>query len=142
MWAFEKFILDVERAGVTHISSGSGEGWCVVVVVDNDDGTQGEQGICGVATTPGGVFHFERRVAGWRNSKLGRLRKHLGPSTTAGHEIVDGSGFHQTNTTTTTCRKYRSAGAQRGDQAGQVMKLEGGQHSCHGDCTPQRNLRT
>ena len=122
VWAFEKFILDVDRANVTgvvtpemwvrmnepievrprrtnsgthlevllpqqvavlyvenqvrlitHISSGSGEEWCAVVVVDNDDGTQSEQGICGMATTPGGVFHFERRVTGWRNSKLGRL---------------------------------------------------------------------
>ena len=122
VWAFEKFILGVDRADVTgavspevwvrmndpievrprransgthlevllreqvavlyidnavrlisHISSGSGEEWCAVVVVDNDDGTQSEQGICGVATTPGGVFHFERRVTGWRNSKLGRL---------------------------------------------------------------------
>lgn len=58
---------------ITHISSGSGEEWCAVVEVDNDDGTKSEQGICGVATTPGGAFHFERRVTGWRNSKLGRL---------------------------------------------------------------------
>lgn len=58
---------------ITHISSGSGEEWCDVVTVDNDDGSQSDQGICGVAVTPGGVFHFERRVDGWRNSKLGRL---------------------------------------------------------------------
>ncbi len=58
---------------ITHISSGSGEAWCDVVVIDNDDGTQHEEGICGVAVTPAGVFHFERRVDGWRNSKLGRL---------------------------------------------------------------------
>ena len=58
---------------ISHISSGSGEEWCAVVVVDNHDGTRTEQGVCGVATTPGGVFHFERRVTGWRNSKLGRL---------------------------------------------------------------------
>ena len=58
---------------ITHISSGSGEQWCDVVTVDNDDGTQTEQGICGIAVTPGGVFRFERRVDGWRNSKLGRL---------------------------------------------------------------------
>ncbi len=122
VWAYEKFILDVELAAITgvvtpeiwarmnepievrprranpgtslevllpkqvavlyvdnqvelitHISSGSGQEWCDVVVVDNDDGTQSEQGICGVAVTPGGVFHFERRVEGWKNSKLGRL---------------------------------------------------------------------
>lgn len=58
---------------ITHISSGSGDEWCDVVTVDNDDGSQSDQGICGVAVTPGGVFHFERRVDGWRNSKLGRL---------------------------------------------------------------------
>lgn len=58
---------------ITHISSGTGEQWCAVVLVDRDDGTQIEDGICGIAVTPGGVFHFERRFAGWRNSKLGRL---------------------------------------------------------------------
>ena len=58
---------------ITHVSTGTGEEWCDVVTVDNDDGTQTEQGVCGVAVTPGGVFHFERRVVGWRNSKLGRL---------------------------------------------------------------------
>lgn len=58
---------------ITHISSGSGEQWCDVVTVDNDDGTQSETGVCGSAVTPGGVFHFERRYDGWRNAKLGRL---------------------------------------------------------------------
>lgn len=58
---------------VTHVSSGTGEEWCATVLVDEDDGTQSEQAICGVATTPGGVFHVERRIEGWRNSKLGRL---------------------------------------------------------------------
>ena len=43
------------------------------MTVDEDDGTQTEQAICGVAVTPGGVFHFDRRVEGWRNAKLGRL---------------------------------------------------------------------
>lgn len=58
---------------ITHVSSGTGEEWCSVVTVDEDDGAQTEQAICGVAVTPGGVFHFDRRVEGWRNSKLGRL---------------------------------------------------------------------
>lgn len=58
---------------ITHISTGTGDEWCAVVTVDREDGTQMEDGICGVAVTPGGVFHFERRVTGWRNSKLGRL---------------------------------------------------------------------
>lgn len=122
VWAFEKFILGMERSAVagvvtsemwlrmnepievrprradpgthlevllaqqvavlyvdnqvrliTHVSSGTGEEWCDVVLIDNDDGIQHEEGICGVAVTPGGVFHFDRRVAGWKNSKLGRL---------------------------------------------------------------------
>lgn len=64
---------DDEARLITHISSGSGDEWCDVVTVDNDDGTQSEEGICGIAVTPGGVFHFERRFDGWRNSKLGRL---------------------------------------------------------------------
>ena len=58
---------------ITHISSGTGDTWCAVVTVDQEDGSQTEEGICGVAVTPGGVFHFNRRVDGWRNSKLGRL---------------------------------------------------------------------
>ena len=65
--------LDDAPRLITHISSGTGEKWCDVVIVDNDDGTQTEEGICGIAITPGGVFHFERRIEGWRNSKLGRL---------------------------------------------------------------------
>ncbi len=64
---------DDEVRLISHISSGSGDEWCDVVTVDNEDGTQSEQGICGIAVTPGGVFHFERRFDGWRNSKLGRL---------------------------------------------------------------------
>ena len=66
------FVNDQVRL-ITHISSGTGEEWCDVVLIDNDDGSQTEKGICGVAVTPGGVFHFDRRVDGWRNSKLGRL---------------------------------------------------------------------
>jgi peptidoglycan hydrolase-like protein with peptidoglycan-binding domain len=62
-----------EAVLITHVSSGTGEEWCSVVKVDEDDGTQTEQAICGIAVTPGGVFHFDRRVEGWRESKLGRL---------------------------------------------------------------------
>ena len=58
---------------ITHVSTGTGEEWCAVVKVDEDDGSQSEKAICGIAVTPGGVFHFERRIAGWRESKLGRL---------------------------------------------------------------------
>ena len=60
---------------VSHVSSGEGIEWCDEVLVDNDDGTQEKIGICGRAVTPGGVYHFERKVEGWRNAKLGRLYK-------------------------------------------------------------------
>ena len=58
---------------VTHISSGDGQQWCDEVTIDNDDGTTTLKGICGVSITPGGVYHFERKVDGWRNAALGRL---------------------------------------------------------------------
>jgi hypothetical protein len=45
---------------ITHISTGSGKDWC-------------ENGFCGVATTPAGVYKFFRRVSGWRQSELGLL---------------------------------------------------------------------
>jgi len=60
---------------ISHISSGEGVEWCSEVLIDNDDGTQTEKGICGDAVTPGGVYHFDRKVEGWRNAKLGRLYK-------------------------------------------------------------------
>ena len=60
---------------VSHVSSGQGIEWCDEVTVDNDDGTQETIGICGMSITPGGVYHFERKVEGWRNAKLGRLYK-------------------------------------------------------------------
>ena len=60
---------------VTHVSSGAGVEWCDEVTIDEDDGTQTTKGICGLSTTPGGVYHFERKVEGWRNAKLGRLYK-------------------------------------------------------------------
>ncbi|MBI5089955.1 MAG: L,D-transpeptidase, partial [Actinobacteria bacterium] len=53
--------------------TGEGVEWCDQVLMDNDDGTQTTQGICGRSITPGGVFHFERKVDGWRNAALGRL---------------------------------------------------------------------
>ena len=58
---------------ITHISSGSGDDWCDEVTIDNDDGTQTTKGICGTSITPGGVFHVEREVEGWKNAALGRL---------------------------------------------------------------------
>jgi peptidoglycan hydrolase-like protein with peptidoglycan-binding domain len=60
---------------VSHVSSGEGIEWCDEVTVDLDDGTTETKGICGRSVTPGGVYHFERKVEGWRNAKLGRLYK-------------------------------------------------------------------
>jgi peptidoglycan hydrolase-like protein with peptidoglycan-binding domain len=60
---------------VSHVSSGEGVEWCDEVTIDLDDGTQETKGICGLSITPGGVYHFERKVEGWRNAKLGRLYK-------------------------------------------------------------------
>jgi hypothetical protein len=60
---------------VSHVSSGEGVEWCDEVTVDLDDGTTETKGICGRSVTPGGVYHFERKVEGWRNAKLGRLYK-------------------------------------------------------------------
>jgi peptidoglycan hydrolase-like protein with peptidoglycan-binding domain len=45
---------------ITHISTGSGKNWC-------------ENGVCGVAVTPAGVYKFDRRYSGWRQSDLGLL---------------------------------------------------------------------
>ncbi|RLE18675.1 MAG: hypothetical protein DRJ50_12855 [Actinobacteria bacterium] len=60
---------------ISHVSSGSEIQWCDEVLIDNDDETQTTKGICGDAVTPGGVYHFERKIDGWRNGKLGRLYK-------------------------------------------------------------------
>ena len=60
---------------ISHVSSGEGVEWCDEVTVDLDDGTTETKGICGLSITPGGVYHFERKVEGWRNAKLGRLYK-------------------------------------------------------------------
>ena len=64
---------DGEARVISHVSSGENIEWCDVVEIDLDDGTTEEKGICGISKTPGGVYHFERKVDGWRNAKLGRL---------------------------------------------------------------------
>ena len=64
-----------EARVISHVSSGEGVEWCDVVEIDLDDGTTEEKGICGISITPGGVYHFERKIDGWRNAKLGRLYK-------------------------------------------------------------------
>ncbi|BAN03500.1 L,D-transpeptidase family protein [Ilumatobacter coccineus] len=65
--------VDGEARVISHVSSGENIEWCDVVKIDLDDGTTEEKGICGISKTPGGVYHFERKVDGWRNAKLGRL---------------------------------------------------------------------
>ncbi|MEP6298164.1 MAG: peptidoglycan-binding protein, partial [Ilumatobacter sp.] len=64
---------DGEARVISHVSSGENVEWCDVVEIDLDDGTTEEKGICGISKTPGGVYHFERKIDGWRNAKLGRL---------------------------------------------------------------------
>jgi hypothetical protein len=66
---------DGEARVISHVSSGENIEWCDVVEIDLDDGTTEEKGICGISKTPGGVYHFERKIDGWRNAKLGRLYK-------------------------------------------------------------------
>ncbi|MDW3215656.1 MAG: L,D-transpeptidase family protein [Ilumatobacteraceae bacterium] len=67
--------IDGRARVISHVSSGEGVEWCDEVTVDLDDGTTETKGICGRSVTPGGVYHFERKVEGWRNAKLGRLYK-------------------------------------------------------------------
>jgi L,D-transpeptidase catalytic domain/Putative peptidoglycan binding domain len=63
---------------VIHISSGTGQEWCEDVLLDTDaKGNKLDPPIpdrlCGVSKTPGGVFRFEREVAGKRNGPLGGM---------------------------------------------------------------------
>ena len=67
--------VDGQARVISHVSSGENVEWCDVVKIDLDDGTTEEKGICGISKTPGGVYHFERKIDGWRNAKLGRLYK-------------------------------------------------------------------
>jgi peptidoglycan hydrolase-like protein with peptidoglycan-binding domain len=61
-------VLIVWRDGapalITHVSTGSQIPYC-------EDTDQGRN--CGNAVTPEGVYHFGRRVSGWRVAPLGRL---------------------------------------------------------------------
>ena len=64
---------------ITHMSSGDNEEWCEEVTISPGEyGNQnGEEplvrGECGRSFTPGGVFTFERRVEGVRQSALGGM---------------------------------------------------------------------
>jgi peptidoglycan hydrolase-like protein with peptidoglycan-binding domain len=57
---------DNKVALITHVSSGTGRHYCDR---NKDDGSIN----CGDAITPTGVFHYQRRITGWRKSKLGLL---------------------------------------------------------------------
>lgn len=62
----------------THISSGSGEQWCEVITQDTDDNGQPLSSpllhdVCGVAKTPGGIFHFYRELEGKRLTPYGGM---------------------------------------------------------------------
>jgi peptidoglycan hydrolase-like protein with peptidoglycan-binding domain len=64
---------------ITHISSGTGETWCALIVQDTDDLGQPlpqevQRDVCGVSRTPGGVFKFYRRDEGNRQGPLGGMR--------------------------------------------------------------------
>jgi peptidoglycan hydrolase-like protein with peptidoglycan-binding domain len=64
---------------VAHISSGDNREWCEEVTISpgeigNEKGTEPiKRGECGRSYTPGGVFEFERRVEGTRQSSLGGM---------------------------------------------------------------------
>lgn len=75
-------VLAVFHAGhpvlVSHMSSGAGDEWCEIVTIDVDE--QGrkldevtERDVCGISTTPGGVFEYFRRIEGIRNGALGSM---------------------------------------------------------------------
>lgn len=66
------FVAGTPRV-ISHVSSGEGVVWCDEVEIDLDDGTTEVRGICGKSVTPGGIYHFDRKIDGWRNAKLGRL---------------------------------------------------------------------
>jgi peptidoglycan hydrolase-like protein with peptidoglycan-binding domain len=63
---------------ISHMSSGDNEDWCEEVTISagewNNPGDEPlVRGECGRSITPGGVFNFERRIEGIRQSSLGGL---------------------------------------------------------------------
>lgn len=63
---------------VTHMSSGDNSDWCEEVTISpgeyNNPGDEPlVRGECGRSFTPGGVYHFNRRVEGVRQSSLGGM---------------------------------------------------------------------
>ncbi|MGD9702889.1 MAG: peptidoglycan-binding protein [Acidimicrobiia bacterium] len=75
-------VLAVFHAGhpvlVSHMSSGAGDEWCEIVTIDVDERGRKldevtERDVCGISTTPGGVFEYFRRIEGVRNGALGSM---------------------------------------------------------------------
>ncbi len=63
---------------IVHISSGDDQEWCDTVTLDTDaNGNKLDppqtKAVCGISRTPGGVFRFQRQVAGDRVGALGRM---------------------------------------------------------------------
>ena len=69
---------DDEAVFISHMSSGDNEDWCEEVTISPGEwNNPGEEplvrGECGRSITPGGVFNFERRIEGIRQSSLGGM---------------------------------------------------------------------
>ncbi len=63
---------------ISHMSSGDNEDWCEEVTISpgewNNPGDEPlVRGECGRSITPGGVFNFDRRIEGVRQSSLGGM---------------------------------------------------------------------
>jgi peptidoglycan hydrolase-like protein with peptidoglycan-binding domain len=76
--------LGGEATLVSHMSSGDNKPWCEEVVIDaGEEGNDSPEqiaaglplkvGICGESVTPPGIFTFNRRSSGTRETKLGTL---------------------------------------------------------------------
>ena len=69
---------DDAPAFISHMSSGDNEEWCEEVTISagewNNPGDEPlVRGECGRSITPGGVFEFDRRIEGVRQSSLGGM---------------------------------------------------------------------
>jgi hypothetical protein len=67
-----------EPAMIAHIASGDDQEWCELVTYDTDNkgnvlDEPVERDECGISYTPGGVFKFNRRYEGNRQSPLGGM---------------------------------------------------------------------
>jgi hypothetical protein len=89
---------------VTHISSGDDQEWCEEVTIDpgergNEEGLEPiKEGWCGLSWTPGGVYKFNRMVAGRRESQLGGMYNpvyfNYGIAVHGAHEVPEFPASH------------------------------------------------